>query len=620
MKYLFLLGCSLVSASPALAQDDGPVADRDDEIILFHKIPDSMITVVATGSQSRVAHSGQAISVIGLEEIEAVQGPDLTRVLERLPGVTLARSGPLGSQTSLFVRGANSQQVVVTIDGVRMADVAAPSGGFDFGTLLTGGIGKIELLRGSNSVAWGSDAIGGVLALTSGELDGARGGLEYGAHDSFSGDAVLGKTGNGYALSALGGYTSTDGISAFAGGTEPDPFRQWHLGVGGRADLTNRLTASLTARYADSRVAFDGYPAPTYSVFADTPEYQTTRQASGRAGLRWMGDWLDLRAGVALSDTRRAYFDPTYGMDPNFETIGRSWRGDFSGTAQLGGGTSLDFGADSEWTRYSTTFDPNQTARQSAGYALLKLERGALHLNAGARFTDHDRFGSKWTLGANGSLDLGRCWRLKASYGEGFKAPTLSQLYGYGGNVLLQPETGTAIDGGIEYGVRGGVLYFAATLYRRDSANLIDYVYPSGYFNVGRTRAQGFELEAGAEVDQNFRVGAAYSFLDATNRATGNQLARRPRHALSASADWTTPLHALALGADLRLVGDSFDDAGNFTRLDGFAVVTVRASLPLGEQLELYGRVENLTDAGYQTVAGYGSYGRSAYAGVRVKW
>ena len=620
MKYLYLLSCSLVIAAPALAQDANSVEESEANVSsAAQRIPDNQITVVATGRSELVTSSGQSISIVTAEEIQQVQGPDLTRVLERLPGVTLARSGPLGSQTSLFVRGAGSEQLVVMIDGVRMADAAAPSGGFDFGTLTSGGIGKIELLRGSNSVPWGSDAIGGVLAVTSADFSGVAGGLEYGAHDTASADLMLGQQGDGYALSAYGGYVSSDGISAYAPGAEPDAFRQWRLGLRGKLELNEGLSATVAGRYADSRIEFDGYPFPTYA-FADTPEYQTTRQGSGRAGLEYIGDGFNLRGGVALSDTRRAYFDPTYGTAPGFETAGRSWRADLSGMVSLPGDFSLDFGADSEWTRFSTTYDPRQTARQAGGYGLLRYDRGPLNLTAGARFTDHDRFGSQWTFGSNASFEWGPNWRIKASFGEGFKAPTLSQLYGYGGNVALQPETSTAVDFGIEHGDRGGELHFAATLFRRDSSNLIDYVWPTGYFNIGRTRAQGFELEGKARIDGRVTVRAAYTYLDATNRATGKDLARRPRHALSASLDWLTPLKDLTLGADLRLVGDSFDDRGNFTAIDGHALVTLRASLPLGDHFELYGRIENVTDAQYETVAGYGTYGRSAYAGLRLKW
>ncbi len=113
--------------------------------------------------------------------------------------------------------------------------------------------------------------------------------------------------------------------------------------------------------------------------------------------------------------------------------------------------------------------------------------------------------------------------------------------------------------------------------------------------------------------------------MKAVNRSAGsanqgNDLARRPRHALTLAADWRTPLRDLSLGADLRVVGHSFDEAGNFTRLGGYALVTLRASLPVADGIELFGRVENVTNESYQTAAGYGTPGRSAYAGVRARF
>lgn len=620
VKYLFLLGTSLVVANPAMAQDSMAAADADLCCVNGTRVVSSdEITVTATGLWTRREDSGQSISVITAKDLETVQGPDPVRAIERLPGVSLARSGGLGSQTALFVRGADSQQLLVTIDGVRVEDTAAPSGGFDLGTLVTGGVGRIELLRGSNSLAWGSDAIGGVLAIDTDDRPGVRAGLEYGANNTVTADAGLGLQSSGhYALGLAAGYIHSDGISAFAGGTEPDPFRQWHLGGRGSLNLTDSLKLVAAGRYADSKVDFDGYPPPTYA-FADTPEYQTTRQASGRVGLEYTGESVDLSGGVAMSDTRRAYYDPTYGTAPNFNTAGRSVHADLRGRARLNQAFTLDFGGDADWSRYSTTYDARQSARTVGGHVLLGYASDRLKLTVGGRVDDHDRFGSHWTMGANGSFKVGADWRLRASWGQGFKAPTLSQLYGYGGNTALKPETSEAFDFGLEYGdSKGG--RFAITVFRRDSANLIDYVWPSGYFNIGRARAQGIELEGVAPVTDRFTLSAAYTYLDATNRVTGNQLARRPHQLLSASLDWRTPLAGLALGADLRMVGDSYDDPGNFTRLDGYGLVTLRASVPLGRNFELYGRVENVTDQKYQTAADYGTYGRSAYAGVRLKW
>ena len=623
VKFIYLLSASLLVATPALAQDNQGDDGTNDIVgvatMLPHLVTDDTITVTATGTEGLIAESGQSISVITADQIELIQGSDPVRLLERLPGVAISRNGPLGSATSVFVRGANSQQLLVTIDGVRVDDQAAPSGGFDFGTLLNGGVGRIELLRGSNSLAWGSDAIGGVLAVTSDDRPGLRAGAEYGANNTLSADAgwaTRSSADTGLALN--GGYTRSDGISAFAGGTERDGFDQWHVNGKGSLGLTDGLRLVAAGRYADSRIDFDGYPAPTYSTFADTPEYQTTRQASGRAGFEYDSDGFELAGGVALSDTRRAYYDLTYGTAPNFNTVGRGVHADLKGRADLSGGFRLDFGADADWSRYSTTYDPRQTARTVGAHALLGYHDDRLSLTAGGRVDDHDRFGSHTTLGANGSFKLADSWRVRASWGQGFKAPSLSQLYGFGANPLLKPETSDAYDLALEYD-DGASGHFAITAFRRDSTNLIDYVFPTGYFNVSRTRAQGFELEGAVLVADSLTVSGAYTFLQASNRTTGNQLARRPRHSLSASVNWHAPA-GVTLGADFRLVGDRFDDPGNFTPLDGYGLVTLRASLPVGDKIELYGRVENVTDQRYETAAGYGSYGRSAYAGVRLKW
>ena len=178
-----------------------------------------------------------------------------------------------------------------------------------------------------------------------------------------------------------------------------------------------------------------------------------------------------------------------------------------------------------------------------------------------------------------------------------------------------------------------GRLHVALTLFRRDSRDLIDFVSCFGvtggicagrpfgtYNNVSRARAEGIEAELGGALTDRLTASATYSFFKATNQMSGKDLARRPRQALTVSPDWKSPLHDLSLGADLRVVSHSFDDAGNFNRLPGYALVTLRASLPVTEQIELFGRIENLGDERYQTTAGYGSLGRSAYVGARARF
>jgi vitamin B12 transporter len=628
-KYLLSVS-ALVLASPAFAQ-------ATDDIYLASQIRADAITVIATGSEARVDQLGQPVTVISAQEIQSIQGPDITRVLERVPGLTFTRNGGPGSFTGVRLRGADAEQVLVLVDGVRLEDVSAPSGGFDFGTLTPGGIERIDVLRGSNSVIWGSAAIGGVIAVQSRDFTGVEASAEYGANESYMADASAGLASDLGAITLNGGYTRNEGISAAAVGTEPDGFRQWRIGGRGRLNITQDLAIVATARYADSSADIDGFAAPTFT-FGDTPEYKTTRQASGRVGLRYTSDALTLNTGFALSDTKRDYFDPTFGTDPSFGYVGRSERADLTGRFNLPASFTLDFGADSEWTRFSSTFDAEAKANLTSGHAMLGWTSDRASLAAGVRVDDHSRFGTAWTFGANGSMDLAQDLRVRASYGEGFKAPTLYQLLSEYGNTTLVPERSKSYDAGLEWGSRNGMLHASATVFRRDSRNLIVFVScrgvtsaicvnrPSGtYDNIGKARAEGFEVEIGARPGDTLQLRAAYTYLEARNLTPGNanngrDLARRPRHALTLSSDWTTPLAGLAVGADLRMVGDSFDNASNSRRLDGYALTTLRASLPVTAAVELYGRVENLFDEGYETVAGYGTWGRSAFIGIRARY
>lgn len=600
MKYLFLLGCSLAIAAPAWAAEDE-------------------ITVVASGFSQPVDSTGQAISVVDAAELASIQGPDITRVLERLPGVAVARNGGLGAFTGVRIRGASSEQTLVLVDGARLADVSSPGSGFDFGTLLSGNVEKVELLRGSNSLIWGSDAIGGVIAVTTKQTEGVEASAEYGAYDSFSGAASGGIKAGPVSLSVNGGYARSDGFSALAADAESDGFEQWQLGGRASVEVANNLNAFIDVRYAESEAGID---------FSFANDYvQTTKQASGRAGLAYASDALDLTAAFSLADTNRAYASPSFGYEYN----GRNSLAELRGKWRAVGPVAVLFGASHAWDRYDGTFDARQTARQASGHLVLDYGSDAANFAAGVRLDHHSRFGDAWTMGANGSVKIGGGWRLRASYGEGFKAPTLYQLFGFAGNLGLDPERSRSYEAGIEKGDRSSALHFAASVFRRDSRNLIDYDANAnggwgGYLNVSRTRASGFELEADVRPVEALQLRAAYSYVKATNLATGRDLYRRPRHALSLSGDWTTPLGGLVLGADTRFVSESIDDPfgdtnlANDVKLKPYAVLTLRASLPVTERFELFGRVENVGNAKYQAVAGYNTPGRSAYFGAMARF
>lgn len=589
---------------------------------------DDRITVLANGQPDRLDQTGQAISILTDDDLRAVQGPDIARALQRLPGVSLTRNGGLGSFAGLSVRGSASERVLVLIDGVRVNDVSSPAGGFDFGTVMAGSIGRVELLRGSNSIVWGSDAMGGVIHLTTRQVDGVLASVEYGGDAQFTGNLALGHAGEGLNATIGANFVTADGFSTAAIGSENDGFEQLSLSAGGDVLLADNFTVLANARYVAGEVGIDGFPAPDYT-FADTAERQDTRQFSGRAGFAYAGDFAQISGGVAFAETERDLVDEDAGEQPYYSTQGRSTRAELLARFALTDALKLDTGADWEWTRFTDGFAIARADIASA-HGLLGWYGQAVSLAVGLRRDEHDRFGGAWSLGANGSLQMTDELRLRASYGEGFKSPSLFQLYSDFGNQALKAERSQSYDLGADFATADRSLTASLTIFRRDSTDLIDFVSCFGrdaaicidrpfgtYDNVSRARSQGVELEAGFAIAEEVRTSAAYAWTKSTNRISGNDLARRPRHAGTVTLDWDA-LAGLTLGADLRVVSSSFDDAGNFVRLGGYEVFDLRGSLDVSEALTLFGRIENLWGEIYQTAAGYGTQGRAAFIGARA--
>ena len=614
-KYLFLFGCSCVCAQPALA-DDKAAGGAD-------------IIVTATGLPQSIDRTGQAVTVIGRAEIEQVQGADITRVLRRLPGTTFTRTGPLGSLTLLGVRGAPAGQTLVLIDGVRANDPASANAEFDLSQLAAGTIESIELLRGPNSVVWGSQAMGGVMNITTRIENGYSASLEYGGAQRVTATGAAGYADERLEAGLSGSFVDGQGHSAAVSGTEDDGFRQYNIGGRARYRLSDALSLVADARYARGKVELDGFPPPDF-VFADADVSERLTTWSGRIGAMYESDALTLSAGYALADTKRVGDDPffPYALD------GRSERAELFGRVSLPAGFALDFGADHEWSRFANAPDAGK-ANTTSGHALLGYYGDRLQLAAGLRYDDHSRFGGEWTFGANGAFEFAPGWRVRAAYGEGFKAPTLYQLLSQYGNPALAPERSTGYEAGISHGRRGEPVFLALTAYRRDSSNLIDFfscwsgtdplcaTHPFGfYYNVGKGRAQGAEFEAGLELQPGLTTSFAYSYTDTENRTPGdpdrgNRFARRPEHLVTASLDWDVN-DRLALGLDIRWNGAAWDDRGNRTRLESYVLGDVRASWRVHDRVELFGRVENMWNERYVIAAGYGTEGRAAYVGVRL--
>lgn len=625
LKPIFILSAAIV-ALPVSAQS----LDQPPSTAAAPGAADLESDVVVTGvrAEQPLRETGQAVSVIRREEIERRQTVVVTDILQTLPGVTVTRNGSVGGFTGVRLRGAEAEQTLVVIDGVRVNDPSSPGGGFDFANLLSSNVERIEVLRGPNSVPWGSQAIGGVVNVITARppADGvnARANAELGYADQIFASAGLSGGRGALSGSLTGGYLRSDGISAAANGTERDGYRQY--GASGRLglELAEGIGVDLRGYYADSRSEIDGFPAPAFTL-ADTAEFSTAQELYGYAGLR--ADLADgrLRNRIALTiaDINRDNFE-TGTAEPLFFGRGRSERYEYQGDFRLVDQLRVVAGVEHEQSRF-TDGDVRESVGITSiyGQVIATLTR-QLTVTGGARYDDHDQFGSETTLGADAALALGTGTTIRASYGEGFKAPTLFQLYGgFIGNDALQPERARNYGAGVEQSFLDSRARVGATYFRRRTRDQIDFDLGTfTYGNIARTRAEGVELELALRPIDAFTVAVNYSYIDSENRSPGanlgRDLARRPRETVSLNADYRFPF-GLGIGGTVTHVGDSFDDPANRVRLDGFVLASLRAELPLGEQLSVYGRVENLFDEVYQTVSGYGIFGRATYAGVRVK-
>jgi vitamin B12 transporter len=589
------------------------------------------IVVTASGFEQPRSETGQAITVIDRDRLETLQVTSISDALRTLPSVAVAQRGPVGSQTSVFIRGGNSSQTLVLVDGVRINDLSAPNGAFDFGALLTGNIGSVEVLRGPNSIIWGSQAIGGVINVRSIAPTtefAVNAGAEYGYADTAKASVNLSGTSGIFEGSVGGAYLRTDGISALSGGTEKDGYKNAAANGRLKVNLSENFNLDFRGYYNRGTIAYDS----PFGAGANALPVSRNRQFVGYVGANldlMEGRWHN-RVAYTRTDISRLGTDPVVFSFNNFDVKGTIDRAEFHSAFDVSDAATLAFGAEHERTYASTSFEgaPADVARNkvTSGFAQLILRPvTGLTLTGGVRHDDYSDYGGQTTLGGNiAYTPNGGQTVLRATYGEGFRAPTLSEGQPPYGNPNLKPETARNFDLGVEHAFLDGKARVFATYFNRRSINLIAStgfpLYQLG--NIGKVKTEGFEAGFALNPTDKLDIRASYSLVNAINQSgpnLGKRLELRPQHSANITADWKTPL-GVALGGTMSMVGDSFDNASNSVRLDGYVVAGIRASYPITQALEVYGRVDNLFDTDYILVRGYNTYGRNAAVGVRAKF
>ncbi len=641
---LFLSTSLLAMIAPALAQAEG--TELDPVVVVADRTPQPLSKVAVT------------VTVLDQETIKASQAIDLSDLLQTTPGIALSRAGGPGQPTSLFIRGADSAQTLVLIDGVPINDPSQPSAGFDFANLLTSDISRVEILRGAHSTLWGSQAIGGVVdIITTPPSKAPQVDLtaEVGARETRNLVAGASGTSGPFSLRLAGGYYTTAGIPAFderLGGVGADGTRD--TSFSGRATYQLSPTASLELRgyYVDAWVAFDGYDTPT-GQFGNDHEFAKTQQYIVYSGLNLenLDGRLKSQLSIQYADTDHRLFDPGPGR-VNLNTIetyyglGSTTRLEYHGDLKLSPESQLVFGASHERSNIVTDSPAEESApaplraHMSLDSAYGQAERTFFHaltLTGGVRYDHSDSYGGHVTGETAAVLSLNDgATRIRTSFGQGFKVPALYQQFSPYGPLAyqqpaLKPEQSNSWEFGVEQHFWSNRGVVSATYFGRATRDLIQFYYgnpqaPYGlYDNVGRASAEGLELQGQLKPLAGLTLTANYTFDRARDDTNHVALARRPKSVGNFEASYVWPTKFTTTLA-ARLSGSAPDQGydSNFNpiaiTLKAYTVVDLRASYPIGSRLEVFGRIENLFNQHYETAYLYGSPGYGAFAGLRARF
>ena len=639
VSWFSILILSAISTGRALAASP----DEPDPTMGTDRL-EYFIVVTANRTETPQAEVGSDITVISNDQLVAMQKETVLDVLRTVPALDVVQTGGAGGQTSVFIRGAKPEHAKILWDGVALNDPSTPGRSADFATFSTDGIERIEIIRGPQSVLYGSDAMSGVINIISKTDAGRLAGniiANGGSFGTFHEAANLsgGTRWASYSLSLA--RLDSKGISAASerdGNTERD--RYGNTTLAGKLVLkpAKNVYTDLIVRHIDSKADLDnaggvGGDDPNNTAKSD----QTLFRAQTRLSLldgRWEHTF-----GLALNHQKRSYRNDTDADHPvdldrstyQGQTLRFDWQSNFrfqdTHTLTAGAETEQergksDYYSESAWGPYSSAFD-RRTARTSGVYLQDHVLLGrSLFTTIGVRLDDHSQFGTHATFRLTASyLIKTTSTRFKGSYGTGFRAPSLYQLYSSYGTESLQPETNKGWDVGCEQSFAAGRFVLGSTVFRNHFKQMIDYDAATWkYLNVGAALTRGIEVTADWKPVDDLTLQANYTYTRAIDETSGERLLRRPKHKVGVVAAYRFD-GCGDLSLDVHYVGRRDDmDYSTWSAarvsLGSYVLANLAASYELVRHVRVCASVRNLGDVKYEEVLGYGTPGISFLAGV----
>lgn len=623
------------------------------------QLPDLVVT--ADRTPEPIGSTGSTINVISGEAMETGSATSVADALRTVPGLQLTQAGGPAGTTGVMLRGANTGQTLVLIDGIRVNDPGGASSDFNFGLIPPGMVERIEVLKGPQSALYGSDAMGGVVNIIT-----KKGGgpaqfnvrTEAGSYGTVATTGSMsGSTGPwSYALTGTGqhsnGFSSygyrIPAIEAKFPNLENDGFDR----IGGSARVGYdagegfRFDAGLTSSF--TRSAYDASFGSTPDTLSNARQLQ--QQMWAKAAVDSLGGMLTQSITAFAAQTSRTFNDystaisapPASSFATATDFVGNSFGAEYQGTLRMGPVGTLIYGARTQHetaASYASDLLPipspriqTLTAQQDTNsvFALWKLPIGErLTVTMGGRVddvVDVSTFATWRTTAAYNISETGT--KLRASAGTGAKAPTLYQLYEptYG-TKSLKPEESIGYDAGIDQSLFNGRVTLSLTGFYNKFDNLIDFTFdptptqPFGHY-INVARAETYGLEVGNDIDVLpglLRLKTAYTYLRAYDLSTGLVLARRPEH-LARFAVTITPTPEWLIEPRILAVSSRFSSTGERNPLAAYTRVDLYTEYKIDKTWKVFARGENIFNERYQEVLNYGTTGPAIYGGFNATW
>jgi vitamin B12 transporter len=642
-KHFFMLVIILLVMSPLLAKEDEKDKEKSRETLKYH------IIVTATRTEQPKLELGSSTTLILLKQLKDAGKTTVVEALAAVPGLDVVQNGGVGKNADVFIRGANSEHTLVMVDGVEVNDPMSPGRTFDFSHLSLDNIDRIEIVRGPQSTLYGSDAIGGVINIITKKGEGKPGfyvSAEAGSYSSFRESAgVSGGTETvNYSLAVS--RFDTKGFSASGqqyGNEEKDGYGNTTFSARLGFKPSMELEVDFIGRYIDARNDLDN----SAGMGGDDPNYVSDSQQflfAANAALSLMKGKWEQRLGMSYFNIKRDLTNDTDDINPFDSSIGMykgrifkvDWQHDIyvhpTNTVTAGieyereEGES-EYSWESMWGPGQSLF-PEESARTTGIYLQDNIKiKDMFFMVLGVRFDDYSRFGTETTYRIAPAVLLKSGTKIKATYGTGFKAPSLYQLYapatdwGPMGNENLEPEKSKSWDVGIEQYLFADRLTLSFTYFCSDFESLILYDSALGYININEAETKGYEVFMSAHPVSKLTFHGSYTYTDAKDKETGEQLLRRPKH--KANLSFNLRLFKKAnVNLNLIHVGKRIDlfPYPTRTEADAYTLFNLAASYRLTRNIEIFGRIDNLFDEEYEVVLGYGTAGRSAYIGFKASY